>query len=140
MGRLLTWVVSYTVESTRACSQKAVPAAAGGTWKVPTGTATPPPAHPMAPTTMPSNGRALTRAASRIAARLRRGLKDCAPELRHQTGRCRVDPAIVQVPDPLRRRLHSPRAARIMVTPPSAPSAQSVHTKKKPPADAAISG
>ena len=41
---------------------------------------------------------------------------------------------------PPRRRLHSPRTERIMVTPPSAPSAQSVQTKKKPPVDVAISG
>ena len=41
---------------------------------------------------------------------------------------------------PPRRSLHSPRTERIMVTPPSAPSAQSVQTKKKPPVDAAISG
>src|SRR6266436_2004551 len=38
-----------------------------------------------------------------------------------------------------RRRLHSPRAERMKVKPPSAPSAQSVHTKKKPPVDLAIS-
>jgi hypothetical protein len=39
----------------------------------------------------------------------------------------------------LRRRLHRPRAERMMVTPPSPPSAQSVQTKKKPPLDLAIS-
>jgi hypothetical protein len=38
-----------------------------------------------------------------------------------------------------RRRLHSPRAERRKVTPPSPPSAQSVQTKKKPPVDLAIS-
>ncbi len=38
-----------------------------------------------------------------------------------------------------RRRLHSPRAERMKVKPPSAPSAQSVQTKKKPPVDLAIS-
>ena len=38
-----------------------------------------------------------------------------------------------------RRRLHSPRAARMKVRPPSPPSAQSVQTKKKPPVDLAIS-
>jgi hypothetical protein len=38
-----------------------------------------------------------------------------------------------------RRRLHSPRAERMKVRPPSPPSAQSVQTKKKPPADLAIS-
>ena len=38
-----------------------------------------------------------------------------------------------------RRRLHSPRAERMKVTPPSPPSAQSVQTKKKPPVDLAIS-
>lgn len=38
-----------------------------------------------------------------------------------------------------RRKLHSPRAARMKVTPPSPPSAQSVQTKKKPPVDLAIS-
>src|SRR5712692_8838427 len=37
------------------------------------------------------------------------------------------------------RRLHSPRAERMKVKPPSAPSAQSVQTKKKPPVDLAIS-
>ena len=37
------------------------------------------------------------------------------------------------------RRLHSPRAERMKVTPPSPPSAQSVQTKKKPPVDLAIS-
>ena len=37
------------------------------------------------------------------------------------------------------RRLHSPRAERMEVRPPSAPSAQSVQTKKKPPVDLAIS-
>ena len=46
----------------------------------------------------------------------------------------------VQFREPPRRKLHSPRTERIMVTPPSAPSAQSVQTKKKPPVDAAISG
>ena len=38
-----------------------------------------------------------------------------------------------------RRRLHSPRAERMKVKPPSPPSAQSVQTKKKPPVDLAIS-
>jgi len=38
-----------------------------------------------------------------------------------------------------RRRLHSPRAERMKVRPPSPPSAQSVQTKKKPPVDLAIS-
>jgi hypothetical protein len=38
-----------------------------------------------------------------------------------------------------RRRLHSPRAERMKVKPPSPPSAQSVQTKKKPPGDLAIS-
>jgi len=38
-----------------------------------------------------------------------------------------------------RRRPHSPRAERMKVKPPSPPSAQSVQTKKKPPADLAIS-
>ena len=38
-----------------------------------------------------------------------------------------------------RRRLHSPRAERMNVTPPIPPSAQSVQTKKKPPVDLAIS-
>lgn len=38
-----------------------------------------------------------------------------------------------------RRRLHSPRAERMKVRPPSPPSAQSVQTKKKPPGDLAIS-
>jgi len=38
-----------------------------------------------------------------------------------------------------RRRFHSPRAERMKVKPPSPPSAQSVQTKKKPPADLAIS-
>ena len=38
-----------------------------------------------------------------------------------------------------RRRLHSPRAERMKVRPPSPPSAQSVKTKKKPPGDLAIS-
>ncbi len=38
-----------------------------------------------------------------------------------------------------RRRLHSPRAERMNVKPPSPPSAQSVQTKKKPPVDLAIS-
>src|SRR6267378_3609097 len=42
---------------------------------------------------------------------------------------------IVQLREPPRRKLHSPRTERIMVTPPSAPSAQSVQTKKKPPVD-----
>ncbi len=37
------------------------------------------------------------------------------------------------------RRCHSPRAERMTVTPPSPPSAQSVQTKKKPPADLAMS-
>src|SRR6266404_7896520 len=37
-----------------------------------------------------------------------------------------------------RRRLHSPRAERMKVKPPSPPSAQSVQTKKKPPVDLAI--
>jgi hypothetical protein len=37
------------------------------------------------------------------------------------------------------RRLHSPRAERMKVKPPSPPSAQSVQTKKKPPVDLAIS-
>jgi hypothetical protein len=39
----------------------------------------------------------------------------------------------------LRHRLHSPRAERIKVKPPSPPSAQSVQTKEKPPVDLAIS-
>ena len=38
-----------------------------------------------------------------------------------------------------RRRLHSPRAGRMKVKPPSPPSAQSVQTKKKPPVDLNIS-
>jgi hypothetical protein len=38
-----------------------------------------------------------------------------------------------------RRRIHSPRAERMKVKPPSPPSAQSVQTKKKPPGDLAIS-
>jgi hypothetical protein len=38
-----------------------------------------------------------------------------------------------------RRKPHSPRAESMTVTPPSPPSAQSVQTKKKPPADLAIS-
>jgi hypothetical protein len=38
-----------------------------------------------------------------------------------------------------RRRLQSPRTERMKVKPPSAPSAQSVQTKKKPPLDLAIS-
>ena len=42
-------------------------------------------------------------------------------------------------PDRRRRRLHNPRAERMTVNPPSPPSAQSVQTKKKPPADLAIS-
>ena len=39
----------------------------------------------------------------------------------------------------LRRRSHSPRAESIKVKPPNPPSAQSTHTKKKPPGDLAIS-
>ena len=38
-----------------------------------------------------------------------------------------------------RRRFHNPSAERMKVTPPSPPSAQSVQTKKNPPADLAIS-